>query len=45
MKNLNKFNEMFSYRKDINFPYPFEEDTSDAVLVETFVEGVPVTVY
>jgi aarF domain-containing kinase len=27
------------------FPFPFEEDTKDSVLVETFVEGVPVTYY
>ena len=25
MKNLNKFNEMFKNRRDINFPDPFEE--------------------
>ncbi len=36
---------MFKERRDVNFPEPFEEDTKDAVLVETFVEGVPVTYY
>jgi predicted unusual protein kinase regulating ubiquinone biosynthesis (AarF/ABC1/UbiB family) len=45
MKNLNKFNEMFQGRTDVNFPFPFEENTIEAVLVETFVEGVPVTYY
>lgn len=44
-KNLNKFNEMFKERIDINFPHALEENTRDAVLIETFVEGVPVTYY
>ena len=37
MENLNKFNEMFKERWDINFPLPFAESTKDMVLVETFV--------
>lgn len=45
MQNLNKFNEMFKERTDVNFPFPFAENTIDSVLVETFVEGVPVTFY
>lgn len=36
---------MFEARKDIKFPFPFEENTKDSVLIETFVEGVPVTYY
>ena len=45
MKNLYKFNEMFKDHKSIFFPDPVEEKTIDSVLVETFVEGVPVTYY
>lgn len=45
MKNLNTFNEMFKESKDIKFPFPIEESTTDSVLVETFIEGVPVTYY
>jgi aarF domain-containing kinase len=45
MKNLNTFNEMFKGNKEIKFPFPFEENTKDSVLIETFVEGVPVTYY
>lgn len=36
---------MFAGRKDVGFPVAFEGDNSDSVLIESFVEGVPVTFY
>lgn len=29
----------------MKFPFPFASKTSDSILVETFVEGVPITYY
>ena len=36
---------MFKDNKDVKFPLPFVENTNDCCLVETFVEGVPITYY
>lgn len=36
---------MFEGRKEVKFPFPFASSTSDSILVETFVEGVPITYY
>ena len=44
-ENLIIFNEQFKSRSDIAFPMPYEEDSSDSVLIEEFVEGVPITYY
>lgn len=33
MRNLNKFNEMFKESQEVNFPFPFAENTMDSVLV------------
>jgi aarF domain-containing kinase len=43
--NLNTFNYMFKEREEIKFPFPFRNDTKETVLIETFVEGVPITHY
>lgn len=43
--NLLIFNEMFKGNKSVKFPLPFIEDTNEAFLVESFVEGVPITYY
>lgn len=45
MRNLNKFRQMFKSRRDVDFPSPYAESTKDSVLVEEFIEGVPVTYY
>ncbi len=45
MRNLNKFRQMFKCRSDVDFPSPYEESTKDTVLVEEFIEGVPVTYF
>lgn len=44
-ENLDIFNKMFEGRKEVKFPFPFASKTSDSILVETFVEGVPITYY
>lgn len=36
---------MFKDRKDVNFPCPIEENTKEMVLIESFVEGHPVTYF
>jgi aarF domain-containing kinase len=36
---------MFKSRKDVNFPSPFAENTKDSVLVESFIEGMPITYF
>ena len=43
--NLLIFNEMFKGNKMVKFPAPFTEDTTESVLVESFVEGVPITYF
>ena len=43
--NLLIFNEMFKGNKSVKFPLPFIDDTSDSVLIESFVEGVPITFF
>ena len=45
MRNLKTFNKMFKGNKDVKFPQPFVESTKEEVLVEEFVEGVPVSFY
>ena len=45
MRNLNKFKQMFKARRDINFPTPISENTKDLVLIEEYIEGVPITYY
>ena len=45
MRNLHKFRQMFKSRKDVNFPSPFAENTKDSVLVESFIEGMPITYF
>jgi predicted unusual protein kinase regulating ubiquinone biosynthesis (AarF/ABC1/UbiB family) len=45
MNNLFTFREMFKYSKIVKFPLPISESTEDSVLVESFVEGVPVTYF
>ena len=44
-ENLEVFQKLFSDRNDVNFPTPFAKPTTDSVLVETFVDGVPTTYY
>lgn len=44
-KNLEKFIHNFKDSKDVKFPFPIAERTTDAVLVETFIEGLPITYY
>lgn len=44
-QNLDIFNKMFEGRKEVKFPFPFDSKTSDSILVETFVEGVPITYF
>ena len=41
--NLKTFNQMFYRNKHVRFPMAFESTTKDSILVETFVEGVPIT--
>lgn len=41
--NLNTFNRHFRGNDSIRFPHAIEQETRDSVLVESFVEGVPVT--
>lgn len=41
--NLNVFNHHFRGNQNVKFPQAFEAGTKDSVLIETFVEGVPVT--
>ena len=36
---------MFKGNKTVKFPLPFAEDTKDSVLIESFVEGVPITYF
>lgn len=44
-RNLKLFGEMFKYNEKVKFPKPIEESTTPGVLVETFVEGEPITNY
>lgn len=43
--NLKQFNRMFYRNKHVRFPMAFESGTKDSILVETFVEGVPITYF
>ena len=45
MKNLNLFSHQFKERMDVKFPSPYAENTKDMVLIESFLEGLPVTHY
>lgn len=41
--NLNIFNNHFHGNESVKFPQAFEAGTRDSILIESFVEGVPVT--
>lgn len=45
VQNLKTFNELFVFHKDVHFPVPFEEVSVPSVLVETFIDGKPITYY
>lgn len=44
-ENLLIFKDLFGNRNDLKFPTPFEKDTNEAILIETFAEGVPITYF
>lgn len=41
--NLKIFNSHFMGNQNVSFPKAFENATRDSILIESFVEGVPVT--
>ena len=43
--NLRTFNSHFNGNKEILFPAAYESETRDSILIESFVEGKPVTYY
>lgn len=44
-RNLRIFNEMFRYNQKVKFPIAIEGGSGASVLVESFVEGIPITYY
>ena len=43
--NLRTFNHHFNGNKEIRFPTAYESESRDSILIESFVEGKPVTYY
>lgn len=43
--NLNTFNRHFLGNQSIRFPAAFDKETRDSILIESFVEGLPVTYF
>jgi len=44
-RNLNIFNEMFRNNRKVKFPVAIEGGSGASVLMESFVEGIPITYY
>lgn len=44
-RNLNIFNEMFRGNEKVKFPIAIEGGSGTSVLVESFIEGTPITYY